>query len=1107
MNRRSGLITIYGSAGSGKSVLASQISTAALDDTLSFSFSTADYRRSSYRDLLLSFLLQILYRDATVFDSIYAQLVYSQSSWDSSVSSADLYRLFYAFLGALPNKQIVCVIDALDECDVESRIQLIGDFKRLALEGPVKCTVFLTCRPSDAMRTALGPFQENNSVNLDEHMKHVRSVILERELEGKKFRAIRNHLNEENATPLKASLIVALERMGGLLDIPDDYDSIYKRIMARIDAPSNWLETILHCIAFSRRPLTVDELAVAIGVDGFASKVGGTGLTLQKIRLAVPKQLQDDLEFAVSSLVYIQNNVVHLVHRTLRDFIRHGSGTIAQDRRPNHIRQANAGSLRALRRSLAILSVPGIRDIKDIATRRRPFDHLYSVPICRQAYNFARYAGFTLVHDLDIANHQDTLGELTKSATDAVSQFWDTIDIRSWWIQNFTALQEEADQMSRSSLETSLHLAVSLGIQPAVKKLLPEVGGSFNTLKSALRTAVGCGNVEMARLLLTPTLKLEEEIWYFTIHASCTYGRAEILTSVLLWRSESTGGELSRDELHSCLRQVAAHGYWHIIPALQTARRQLMDAIEREVIVSLIEVAANNGRDGVISQLLPIVSCVTDPNSLPTQSGKGVNQPETAAGAVNASHQGGDTARTEPESVIMDMIMEDAEDEAGPEKESEDDRAIDEDLGLGHAINQAILFGNMAAVHLLASTSRALLEYRTDDNQMTPLHHAALSGNANALAGLLDLGADINAVDGQDATALLLACSQRNSTATRHINTVKILLERGANPNRPPTGGAECRALHIAARTGQAALVRVLLEARASTNVRLGRPDRHTPLHLAVFHLVPIAEKQYVEVVQELLEAGADVNAPTGDGSTALHLAINANPLSRNMIKILVEFRADIDKLDGKGRSSLYYAVSYRKNEVAEMLWNPKGLPQGPVLFRAAAEGNVSRVRQLLDAGCDKMQRDKWGRTARDVGKNPEVRSLLAYPPMTSGTECDDDAEAAAAETMEGNERYPTTSKGIIAHRVWLCSVCCRIMRDEIFYHCSVCIADRKTLEKRDICSECLETSDCKSKGHRMSTRFTAEGLSSYEEFSPSIASFGHKVGDSTEEIEMAETP
>ncbi|KAF2967459.1 hypothetical protein GQX73_g6087 [Xylaria multiplex] len=995
-SQRSGLITIYGSTGSGKSVLVSQIATSNFGGdsimVLCFSFSVADYRRSSYRDLLLSFLLQFLYRDTTGFESAHVQKVYSRMVSSPDMSPADLYRLLCALLSTVSRKTIVCVVDALDECDAESRVQLVGDFKRMtASTGPFKCVTFLACRPSDSMTRILGPVTKNNSVNVDEHMKCIRDHLLKSSFEGEKLEHMQNHLDEENATPLKARLLATLGRIEELTDIPDNCGLIYKRILRLIDAPPMWLEEVLLCIAFAKRPLTIAELAGAIGVSRCLQKGGGVNMTLQAARVAAPKQLQDDLELVAGSLVRIEHNVVHLVHGTLRNVIRHDPGIFAQSDAAISAfgDQSITGSLCALQRSVAILLNPEIYNVKGIAKRGRVFDHFCSVPVSSQHYSFARYAGYSVTHNLQVDNADGSLGRTPQA-------MW-----------NGGIIGEASTQAKES-----LHLAVLTGNQPAVELLLPEVNGDWATIKQALHAAVSSGNTEITRLILTTVSAIEEDIWQSAISFSGIQGRAELLKLVLLWRFESSGLEFSEDELHSCLRSVAKLGHWHIIATLRQVYPRMMHAINNETLVSLIETAADEGRDGVISELLSVDKDL--PNT------------------VNAMWQAKtDTeTRIESEDTLMDTTMQETVSETMPMEIAEDDLDIQKDLQLGPALVKAIRFGSAAVVRLLASKAPSVLRYRVSHLQMTALHCAAVYNNVEALGVLLDLGADIESVDDQHATPLLLACLRGN------VQTSKALLERGANPDHVAIKATRYRALHLAARGGSAALVRILLENDARENARLEEPERDTPLHLAVRssrHSTSSRHDQYIQTIQELLDAGANVNIARGGGSTALHLAIDEG-WNKDMVLTLLQAGANIDHLDESGQSPLYYAVAKQESELVKILWDPFGREESSVLFNAAATGNVERLQQLIKARYDTTERDKWGRTAYDVGASPEVRALLAHTIGKLGNAHEEEGMAAAMQAICREEKCAEAESKYRAPSGIHCDICGRRVKNEAFY-------------------------------------------------------------------------
>lgn len=289
---------------------------------LSFYFSLADYRRSTYRDLLFSFLLQLLYMDDVAFESTYVRRLYSQMEWTPEISSPDLHRLLCAILIRLSGKPVFCIINALDECDEESRGHLVGDFKRIMAKRLTSCRVIITCQPTDCIRALLGPFGEN-SINLDEKMETARGILLTKELNDDKFVHVRDALEKANASPLKVKLVAHLASLGETPDVSKyvEYDAIYKRILTHIEAPPLWLRDVLLCISFTKRPLTVSKLAAALGVNHTES-ANTSPQSLQKIRVLAPKQLQEDLKLTLGFLIRVKNNIIHLVHNTLRDFIR-----------------------------------------------------------------------------------------------------------------------------------------------------------------------------------------------------------------------------------------------------------------------------------------------------------------------------------------------------------------------------------------------------------------------------------------------------------------------------------------------------------------------------------------------------------------------------------------------------------------------------------------------------------------------------------------------------------------------------------------------------------------------------------------------------------------
>lgn len=95
-------------------------------------------------------------------------------------------------------------------------------------------------------------------------------------------------------------------------------------------------------------------------------------------------------------------------------------------------------------------------------------------------------------------------------------------------------------------------------------------------------------------------------------------------------------------------------------------------------------------------------------------------------------------------------------------------------------------------------------------------------------------------------------------------------------------------------------MVKLLIGLGANVNL----PDQHvgmTPFHLAVFN--PVTD----EMMDCLLQAGADINKKTLDGSTPLLQAIATRSIS--LCERLIQRGADLQALDDWGRNALHIAV------------------------------------------------------------------------------------------------------------------------------------------------------------------------------------------------------
>jgi len=252
----------------------------------------------------------------------------------------------------------------------------------------------------------------------------------------------------------------------------------------------------------------------------------------------------------------------------------------------------------------------------------------------------------------------------------------------------------------------------------------------------------------------------------------------------------------------------------------------------------------------------------------------------------------------------------------------------------------------------LLITAGARVSARTREG-VTPLQLAAINGSASMIDRLLKAGADPNApLTTAGDTALMMAAR------TGRTDAIRMLVEGGANVNVKENWGGTT-ALMWAVSEGHADAARALLSAGADVNERShyvapanGRGfEGRTPVanrtdpkseEFASGWLTPLmlaAREGDVELVRLLLNARADIDAGAGDGKTALALAIfNGN---YEVAAHLVDNKADVNQADAQRFTPLFWAVDRRNMETA---------PNFPWTVTADP---MPLIRKLLDAGAN----------------------------------------------------------------------------------------------------------------------------------------------------------
>ncbi len=276
--------------------------------------------------------------------------------------------------------------------------------------------------------------------------------------------------------------------------------------------------------------------------------------------------------------------------------------------------------------------------------------------------------------------------------------------------------------------------------------------------------------------------------------------------------------------------------------------------------------------------------------------------------------------------------------------------------------------GNVAAFMKTATAKPALLNARGPEGS-TPFMYAVLYANAATLAQLLKMGADVNARNDTNATALMWAAKDVDKTrllvehgadvnaksddlrtplmiAARKpggVAIVRLLLEHGANPNPNPRADTASSPLLEAATAGDAASFELLLRHGATI-----KADGEYVLAMAVQNncgrcvdlaVAKIANKDVYTAaledsavfgdtrsMQMMLDRGADVKAFDVTGRTALMYAAASDVLPLDAVKLLVAHGADVNarsrhtKSGDEGLTVLDMAERHGKTPVLEFL-------------------------------------------------------------------------------------------------------------------------------------------------------------------------------------------
>jgi ankyrin repeat protein len=259
----------------------------------------------------------------------------------------------------------------------------------------------------------------------------------------------------------------------------------------------------------------------------------------------------------------------------------------------------------------------------------------------------------------------------------------------------------------------------------------------------------------------------------------------------------------------------------------------------------------------------------------------------------------------------------------------------------------------------------------------TALHWAVQVNDLDTAALLIRAGANVDAANDLGVTPLMVACTNGSSAA------VSALLAAGADPNTRPEGRET--PLMLAAWTGQVEAVKALLDGGAAVNATEASRQQSA--------LMWAASQKHPEVVRLLASRGADVHARTAAaaaagrrprdaaGYTALIFAARNGDVES--AKALLDAGANVDDAVDDGMSALTLATVRGHVPTALLLldWgadpNAAGAGYGPLHWAAGSWETAFTTNDITTA---REGEDEWNSLiGLREGKLQLVKALLAH--------------------------------------------------------------------------------------------------------------------------------
>lgn len=312
-----------------------------------FFFKDGDEHRMHSTNALCAILHQLLTLDRS--GNLIKNVLPSYKNYGTTLARnfSELWRIIVECAGSSDTGEVVCILDALDECEKNSREQLIHKLREFYCEQhsmfKSKLKFLITSRPYDDLEANFVQFPAANYLRFEGDDK---SADIGREINlviNNRVKEIAHSLapdhqrklcdrlrGMENRTYLwlhlifniikeKLSLFSKLSSIETLLsDIPSQVSEAYEKILSRSQNEAQ-TEILLRIVLAAARPLTLNEaniaLTLAMKKDRFAS------CEVLKLDLWQKENFKSTVQNLCGLFINVYDSRLSFIHQTAREFL------------------------------------------------------------------------------------------------------------------------------------------------------------------------------------------------------------------------------------------------------------------------------------------------------------------------------------------------------------------------------------------------------------------------------------------------------------------------------------------------------------------------------------------------------------------------------------------------------------------------------------------------------------------------------------------------------------------------------------------------------------------------------------------------------------------